>query len=204
MIIKFDYNNFLIMDGEKLLSISHHFLLVFTCKNTIMLSVRLGYIRKTKFLLFSFSTLPSTSALRALTDSYALSPTCPPFAFGPISTPDPVRIPEGYPQRGVGNPPLRLRNDITERHLGRHLSGPRLLLDPAKFLVWVIGSVLPPIPYVSRGVSWMLGTKYQGRDVPPVQEIIMRVTASCRFCRCWKGCHCYGEFAVLHIRGDPN
>ncbi len=39
MIIKFDYNDFLIMDGEKLLSISHHFFLVFTCKNIIMLSV---------------------------------------------------------------------------------------------------------------------------------------------------------------------
>ncbi len=38
MIIKFDYNNFLIMDGEKLLSISHHFFPVFTCKNRIMLS----------------------------------------------------------------------------------------------------------------------------------------------------------------------
>ncbi len=41
MIIKFDYNNFLIMDGEKLLSISHHFFPVFTCKNRIMLSVTL-------------------------------------------------------------------------------------------------------------------------------------------------------------------
>ncbi len=39
MTIKFDYNSFLIMDGEKLLSISHHFFLVFTCKNRIMLSV---------------------------------------------------------------------------------------------------------------------------------------------------------------------
>ncbi len=39
MIIKFDYNKFLIMDGEKLLSISHHFFPVFTCKNRIMLSV---------------------------------------------------------------------------------------------------------------------------------------------------------------------
>jgi len=39
MIIKFDYNNFLIMDDEKLLSISHHFFPVFTCKNRIMLSV---------------------------------------------------------------------------------------------------------------------------------------------------------------------
>jgi len=40
MIIKFDYNNFLIMDGERLLSISHHFFPVFTCKNRIMLSAR--------------------------------------------------------------------------------------------------------------------------------------------------------------------
>src|SRR6266702_220696 len=40
MIIKFDYNSFLIMDGEKLLSISHHFFTVFTCKNRIMLSVK--------------------------------------------------------------------------------------------------------------------------------------------------------------------
>src|SRR6266702_2967225 len=39
MIIKFDYNNFFIMDGENLLSISHHLFPVFTCKNRIMLSV---------------------------------------------------------------------------------------------------------------------------------------------------------------------
>ena len=42
MIIKFDYNNFLIMDGENLLSISHHLFPVFTCKNRIMLSVWAG------------------------------------------------------------------------------------------------------------------------------------------------------------------
>ncbi len=41
MIIKFDYDNFLIMDGEKLLSISHHF---FPGKNRIMLSVGVGQL----------------------------------------------------------------------------------------------------------------------------------------------------------------
>ncbi|KAH9041172.1 cytochrome P450 [Lactarius hengduanensis] len=50
------------------------------------------------------------------------------------------------------------------RNVG-HLSGPRLLLDPSKFLVRVIGSALPPIPYVSRGVSWMLRTKHQGTQI---------------------------------------
>ncbi len=36
MVIKYDYNNFLIMDGEKLLSISHHFFPVFTFKNNVV------------------------------------------------------------------------------------------------------------------------------------------------------------------------
>ncbi|KAH8991730.1 cytochrome P450 [Lactarius akahatsu] len=62
------------------------------------------------------------------------------------------------------------------RNVG-HLSGPRLLLDPSKFLVRVIGSALPPIPYVSRGVSWMLRTKHQdfaaaGRDATAMVALI--------------------------------
>ena len=56
-----------------------------------------SYIR---FMLFS-STLP-TPALLALIDNHALSSTCPPFAFGCISNPHPLGIPEGYPQRWVG------------------------------------------------------------------------------------------------------
>ncbi|SRR6266702_643639 len=54
---------------------------------------------------------PSNPPLRALTDSYALSSTCPPFAFGSISTPDPVGIPEGYPQRWVGTPTAKKRHN---------------------------------------------------------------------------------------------
>ncbi|KAH8981652.1 cytochrome P450 [Lactarius akahatsu] len=42
-----------------------------------------------------------------------------------------------------------------------HLSGPRLLFDHERFLVWAIAKLLPPIPYVSRGGSWMLRTKHQ-------------------------------------------
>ena len=55
-------------------------------------------------------------------------------------------------------------------------------------------SALPPIRYVGREISWMFRAGYQGRGVPQVQEIIMRVTVSRRFRRFWKGCHCYGEF----------
>src|SRR6266702_585991 len=39
MDIKFNYDNFLIMDWEKFLSISHCFFPVSSCKNRIMLSV---------------------------------------------------------------------------------------------------------------------------------------------------------------------
>ena len=44
-----------------------------------------------------------TLPLPFLTDSHALSFTCPPFAFGPISSPDLLGIPEGRPQRWVGS-----------------------------------------------------------------------------------------------------
>ena len=42
MDIKFNYDNFLIMDCEKFLSISHCFFPVSSCKNRIMLSVNAG------------------------------------------------------------------------------------------------------------------------------------------------------------------
>jgi cytochrome P450 len=38
-----------------------------------------------------------------------------------------------------------------------HLSGPRLLLDPMSF----IARSLPPIPYVSQDVSWLVKSEYQ-------------------------------------------
>ncbi|KAN0136291.1 cytochrome P450 monooxygenase [Lactarius tabidus] len=46
------------------------------------------------------------------------------------------------------------------RNVG-HLSGSRLLLDPKRFMIRVIEEALPPIPYVNRGIPWMLRTKYQ-------------------------------------------
>ncbi|KAH9018729.1 cytochrome P450 [Lactarius pseudohatsudake] len=48
----------------------------------------------------------------------------------------------------------------TIRNVG-HFSGPRLLFDHERFLIWAIGRVLPPIPYVSRGDSWVVRTKHQ-------------------------------------------
>jgi hypothetical protein len=62
------------------------------------------------------------------------------------------------------------------RNVG-HLSGSRLLLDPKRFLVRVIEGALPPIPYVSRGVPWMLRTKYQdfataGKDATAMVSLL--------------------------------
>src|SRR6266702_1060130 len=44
MDIKFSYENFLIMDCENFLSISHCFFPVSSCKNRIMLSVSISFI----------------------------------------------------------------------------------------------------------------------------------------------------------------
>ena len=41
--------------------------------------------------------------LSSVTDYHALRSTCPPFAFGPISTPVPIGIPEGYSRYWVGS-----------------------------------------------------------------------------------------------------
>lgn len=127
-------------------------------------SMRTDYLASyIRFTLFS-SNLP-TPALQALIDNHALSSPCPPFAFGRISNPHPLGIPEGYPQRWVGTLTVREATRDILVH-GRHLAGPRLLLDAKKFLIRVIeGAALPPIPYVNRGVPWMLRTKYQGTDM---------------------------------------
>ena len=61
--------------------------------------------------------------------------------------------------RDVGLVSLWPRSDITERHLGRYLSGPRLLLYPRS----LITRVLPPIRYVTQDISWMFKSEYQGR-----------------------------------------
>jgi hypothetical protein len=52
-----------------------------------------------KFTLRSPTLLGSSPVV---TDSHVLSSTGPPFAFGPIYTPVPVRIPESYSGRQVG------------------------------------------------------------------------------------------------------
>ena len=97
---------------------------------------------------------------------------------------------------------VRPRNDITERYLGRHLPGPRLLFDPIWFLGQLIRRALPPVRYVSREVSWPISEGYQGGGMSPMQVIVMRVTASCRFRHCRKGRHCSGEFPVLYMRRE--
>ena len=57
-----------------------------------------------EFLLLSFSTLPSTPTLYALTSSDAYGSTCRPLAFVHIYPPSPIGSPEGYPQCWVGTP----------------------------------------------------------------------------------------------------
>lgn len=135
--------------------------------------------------LASFNGLPSiflnpTNPRSApLTDNHALSHTGPPFALGHIFNPHPVGVPEGYPQCWVSTPYcLETISPRVTLVLGRHLSGPRLLLDPKRFMIRVIEEGLPAIPYVSRGVPWMLRTKYQGRDVSRAHSARYRFTVA--------------------------
>jgi len=67
---------------------------------------------------------------------------------------------------------LKYRRAI--RNVG-HLSGPRLLLDPKWFLGQIVTLALPPIPYVSRKVSWLLREEYQ-EFAAAGKDAIARVT----------------------------
>jgi hypothetical protein len=99
---------------------------------------------------------------------HVLSSTCPPFAFGPIYSPVPVRIPESYSRCSVGTPwPLQPHNEITESSFGS-LSGPRVLITPISALSQVTRLALPPFRYVIRHNSWIIKNGNRGRDMQPV------------------------------------
>src|SRR6266702_3859103 len=85
MIIKFDYNNFLIMDGEKLLSISHHFYMQKQNHAVSAISPTL-----TLMLPFPFLISPPPPPPLALPPPSSFPPPPPPsFPFPPPLSPTP-------------------------------------------------------------------------------------------------------------------